>query len=271
MADDTTDPPAASAGDRPVSDPARPVPTPVRSIGGLGTGGSLSNEPDGPGPVGAPGGQQLPTPDRKVVYLVAGRAESVQQRPPGAPRAALDLPGSAPESPAPQQASAPVTQQVGTRVADEQGGDDPSSGDQAGDNQSGRVQTGDNQAGDDQAGDDQNGEDQDGDDKDGEDHRDWAWVEEWRSGQEPTPWATGLVLAAFSALVVGVAIWVLCAGLADRPVIAVLINVLVAAGLSPAIWLSKDLPVLRWIAAGAALGVVGGWLAAILMLPMPLP
>ena len=54
----------------------------------------------------------------------------------------------------------------------------------------------------------------------------------------------------FSALVVGVAVWVLAAGLSDRPVVAVLVNLLVAGGLAPAIWLSRGLPVLRW---------VGGW------------
>jgi len=101
--------------------------------------------------------------------------------------------------------------------------------------------------------------------------QDWAWVEEWRAGGEPTPWATGLGLSAFSALVVGVAVWVLCAGLVDRPVVAVGINVLVAAGLAPAMWLSRGLPVLRWVAAGSAVGMVVGWLAAILMLPLPLP
>ena len=100
---------------------------------------------------------------------------------------------------------------------------------------------------------------------------DWAWVEEWRAGNEPTPWATGLVLAVFAALVVGVAVWVLAAGLSDRPVVAVLVNLLVAGGLAPAIWLSRGLPVLRWIGAGAAAGIVIGWIAALLMLPLPTP
>jgi hypothetical protein len=100
---------------------------------------------------------------------------------------------------------------------------------------------------------------------------DWAWVEEWRAGNEPTPWATGLVLTVFSALVVGVAVWVLAAGLSDRPVVAVLVNLLVAGGLAPAIWLSRGLPVLRWMGAGAAAGIVIGWIAALLMLPLPTP
>jgi len=100
---------------------------------------------------------------------------------------------------------------------------------------------------------------------------DWAWVQEWRAGREPTPWATGIPLVVFSALVVGVAVWVLSAGLADRPVVAILVNLLVAAGLAPAIWLSRGLPVLRWVAAGAAAGIVIGWVSAVLMLPYPSP
>ena len=97
----------------------------------------------------------------------------------------------------------------------------------------------------------------------------WAWVREWRDGDEPTPWATGVPLAVFAALVVGVAIWVLSAGLADRPIVAVLVNLLVAAGLAPAMWLSRGLPVLRWVAAGAAAGIVIGWISAMTMLSLP--
>jgi len=64
---------------------------------------------------------------------------------------------------------------------------------------------------------------------------------------------------------------VLSAGLADRPIVAVLVNLLVAGGLAPAIWLSRELPVLRWIAAGATIGVVAGWITAVLLLPVPVP
>jgi hypothetical protein len=96
--------------------------------------------------------------------------------------------------------------------------------------------------------------------------REWAWVAEWRDSGEPAPWATGLPLAAFAALLAAVAIWVLSAGLADRPVLAVALNLLVAGGLVPAMWLSRNLPVLRWFALGAAVGVVSGWIAALMML-----
>lgn len=98
---------------------------------------------------------------------------------------------------------------------------------------------------------------------------DWPWVAEWRAGGEPTPWAMGLVLAAFSALIVAVAIWVLSAGLADRPIVAVLVNVVVASGLAPAMWLSRGLPVLRWIGGGALAGILCGWASALLLLPAP--
>jgi len=100
---------------------------------------------------------------------------------------------------------------------------------------------------------------------------DWAWVEEWRAAREPVPWATGLALAAFSALVVAVAVWVLSAGLAGSPVLAVGVNLLVAGGLAPAMWLSRGLPVLRWIALGSAVGVLAGWVCALTMLPLPTP
>ena len=106
----------------------------------------------------------------------------------------------------------------------------------------------------------------DPDDGDESEVQEWPWVAEWRESGEPVPWATGLPLAAFAAVLAGVAIWVLSAGLADRPILAVLLNLLVAGGLVPAMWLSRNLPVLRWFAAGAAVGVVGGWVAALMML-----
>lgn len=109
------------------------------------------------------------------------------------------------------------------------------------------------------------------DDRAGEDDqpaREWAWVTEWRASGEPVPWLTGMPLAAFTALITGVAVWVLTAGLADRLVLVVALNLLVAGGLAPAMWLCRDLPVLRWFAGGAAVGIVAGWVAVVLMLPL---
>jgi hypothetical protein len=41
----------------------------------------------------------------------------------------------------------------------------------------------------------------------------------------------------------------------------------IAAGIAPALWLSRGLPVLRFLAAGAACGMVGGWICILLALP----
>jgi hypothetical protein len=92
---------------------------------------------------------------------------------------------------------------------------------------------------------------------------DWRWVEEWRRGGEPTPWGPGLALAVFAGLIIGSAVYVITIGLADNPWVAVAANVVVAAGLSPALWMSRGLPVLRWIALGGAMGTVGAWISVL--------
>ncbi len=95
---------------------------------------------------------------------------------------------------------------------------------------------------------------------------DWAWVEEWREGGEPVPWGPGLTVAGFALILVASAVYVLSSGLSDRPVVAIAVNLLVAAGLGPALWLSRGLPVLRWISAGAVAGVLGAWLCVLVFL-----
>lgn len=94
--------------------------------------------------------------------------------------------------------------------------------------------------------------------------RDWAWIEEWRAGGEPTPWGPGLAISAVTAAVVAVAVMVIRQGLADKPLIALFANLVVVAGLSPALWLSRGLPVLRWVSLGGAVGIVGAWIAVLL-------
>ena len=94
----------------------------------------------------------------------------------------------------------------------------------------------------------------------------WGWVAEWRRSAEPTPWAQGVTLATFSALVIGAAVYVLAAGLADQPLVAVAVNIVVAGGLTPAVWYSRDLPVLRWVGVGAVFGIVAAWIGALLFL-----
>ena len=93
---------------------------------------------------------------------------------------------------------------------------------------------------------------------------DWAWVEEWRATGEPVPWGPGLALAGFIAALVACAVYVLSDGLADRPLLAIAVNVVVAGGLAPALWLSRKLPVLRWVAGGAVIGVLAAWIAVLI-------
>lgn len=77
---------------------------------------------------------------------------------------------------------------------------------------------------------------------------------------EPTPWATGAVLAAVSAVVVLVALLVLTRGVASLSgVLALVVDVVVVAGLAPSAWLARALPVWRWVALGATVGTVLAW------------
>lgn len=78
---------------------------------------------------------------------------------------------------------------------------------------------------------------------------------------QTTPWATGLTVAAFVAAVTGTAIAVLSLGLIRvHPAVAVALNLIAAGGLAPTVWGWRRTPVLRWLALGAGLGVVGAWL-----------
>ncbi|MGI8416648.1 MAG: DUF2537 domain-containing protein [Nakamurella sp.] len=98
-------------------------------------------------------------------------------------------------------------------------------------------------------------------------YRDWRWVEEWRADGDRPAWAPGITLAVFMALLVAVALLVLTTGLSNVPALAIGVNVVIAAGMAPALWLSRGLPVLRFLAAGAAVGMVAGWICILVALP----
>ncbi|WP_353648701.1 DUF2537 domain-containing protein [Nakamurella sp. A5-74] len=91
--------------------------------------------------------------------------------------------------------------------------------------------------------------------------RDWAWVEEWRAERSAPAWGPGIAVGIFVALIVAVALIVLTSGVSDSPVLAIVFNVVIAAGMAPALWLCRSLPVLRFLAAGAAAGILFGWIA----------
>ncbi|UVS76814.1 DUF2537 domain-containing protein [Actinokineospora sp. UTMC 2448] len=79
---------------------------------------------------------------------------------------------------------------------------------------------------------------------------------------EPTPWATGLLVAAFAFTLVVFAVGTLSATLDETsPLLAVGANVVVTAGLLPSVWLTRGVPIWRWVALGVAGGIGAGWVA----------
>lgn len=88
-----------------------------------------------------------------------------------------------------------------------------------------------------------------------------------RIGEEPTPWSTGLVVAAFAAVVAVVAMLALATTLATETSgwLAVVAALVVTAGLAPSLWLARRLPVLRWLVLGTAVGVAVSWIGILVI------
>ncbi|BBZ31793.1 DUF2537 domain-containing protein [Mycolicibacterium confluentis] len=87
-----------------------------------------------------------------------------------------------------------------------------------------------------------------------------------RRESEPTPWGTGLTVAAFTAAVVGALIVVLGLGLIRvHPLLAVGLNLVAVGGLAPTVWGWRRLPVARWFVLGSGVGVAGGWVVLLAM------
>ncbi|MFC5995645.1 DUF2537 domain-containing protein [Pseudonocardia hispaniensis] len=76
----------------------------------------------------------------------------------------------------------------------------------------------------------------------------------------PTPWATGLAISVFFAVLTTLADIVLCHAFADAfGVLWAPANLLVALGLAPSLWLFRRAPFWRWPALGVAGGLVVAW------------
>jgi hypothetical protein len=95
-------------------------------------------------------------------------------------------------------------------------------------------------------------------------------VDRSRTGRqpgEPTPWATGLTVSAVVAVIVGVGLLSLSQALASSGIgYVALANLLVAAGLTPSMWLGRATPIWRWLAYGAASGISLTWIVLLLSL-----
>jgi uncharacterized protein DUF2537 len=82
-----------------------------------------------------------------------------------------------------------------------------------------------------------------------------------RADDEPTPWATGLIVAGFVAAVMITAMLALVGALAEEVSgwLVVVAALVVTAGLAPSLYLARRLPIIRWVALGAAGGIVLSW------------
>lgn len=84
-------------------------------------------------------------------------------------------------------------------------------------------------------------------------------------GADPTPWGTGLPIAAFFAVLVAIADVVLSRAFAEAfGLLWVPANLLVGAGLAPSLWLLRSTPFWRWPAGGAAAGLLAAWVVLLL-------
>lgn len=82
---------------------------------------------------------------------------------------------------------------------------------------------------------------------------------------EPIPWATGLAVSAFAAVVVLAAVVTLVRGLAEVTwLLAALGLIMVTGGLAPSIWLARYTPLWRWVGFGVAAGITLSWISVLL-------
>jgi hypothetical protein len=84
---------------------------------------------------------------------------------------------------------------------------------------------------------------------------------------EPTPWAAGLTVSAFAGLVIMAVVISLSLGLGQaNRWLALIANVVIAIGLAPSVWLTRNVRVWRWVAYGIVAGLLIGWIALLFTL-----
>ncbi|GAA1199017.1 DUF2537 domain-containing protein [Prauserella alba] len=98
-----------------------------------------------------------------------------------------------------------------------------------------------------------------------------ALAEWWRVQAErnpgPVPWGTGLVVGAFFAAVMIVAMLALAGALASAThgLVAIVAALVVSAGLAPSLWLGRRVPVVRWVVGGVAAGIALSWIGVLVI------
>jgi hypothetical protein len=86
----------------------------------------------------------------------------------------------------------------------------------------------------------------------------------------PTPWATGLLIAAFAAVFLTLADVALCRAFAEAfGLLWIPANLLVGMGLAPSLWLLRRTPLWRWPALGATVGLGVSWIVLLLAMLGP--
>ncbi|MGS2808499.1 DUF2537 domain-containing protein [Nocardia sp. MW-W600-9] len=84
----------------------------------------------------------------------------------------------------------------------------------------------------------------------------------YRAQPDSVPWAAGVTVVVLVAVLGAVAVYAFGAALATvHWLLAVAVNAVAAVGVAPTAWRWRFTPVVRWVLAGAALGVVLGWLS----------
>jgi hypothetical protein len=84
---------------------------------------------------------------------------------------------------------------------------------------------------------------------------------------EPTPWATGLPISAFFAVLVGIGDAQLSSAFAEAfGLLWIPANLLVGLGMAPSLYLLRAVPFWRWPAIGAATGLVAAWVVLLVSL-----
>ncbi|QLY31669.1 DUF2537 domain-containing protein [Nocardia huaxiensis] len=82
---------------------------------------------------------------------------------------------------------------------------------------------------------------------------------------EPTPWATGVFVSVFVALLAATGVYAFGAALAEvHPLLSLLVNVVAVGGAAPSAWRWRYAPVTRWVIIGLTAGVALGWLALLI-------